>query len=419
MRIEVFVPLSKYDIQLDLQDNPGTSHAFLVEMVGVNKRVLDVGCDTGYLGEVLAALGNTTTGFEINEQTAQEARKHLVRVEVGDLESTDLVAVFGAAAFDVVVFGDVLEHLRDPLPTLRQAHGLLAPGGSVLISTPNVAHGDVRLALLEGNFRYNSLGILDETHTRFFTRESLLKFVHEAGFAVIELRRTRAPLFATEIGVQEDHFDPALVERLRSDVEATTYQFVVRLVPDDLDQVTSAQALQVDELRAEVERYRHFEADVEQLRHRLLASRDHAIGAEAESGRLRADNERMAVELARGRAELDALRARVPDIANLKEHQYELARIRRLYEELREQAAPLGAVLEDLNKAQQDLQAAQQEVQVAQANLQLARAELATTQEQLTATDAELAAVRRSTTWRIGRVVIAPLSRVTGRRSGR
>jgi 2-polyprenyl-3-methyl-5-hydroxy-6-metoxy-1,4-benzoquinol methylase len=392
------VALSKYDIELDLNDNPGTSHAFLVDMVGANKRVLDVGCDTGYLGEVLARVGNTTSGFEINEQTAEEARKHLVRVEVGDLESTDLVALFGPASFDVVVFGDVLEHLRDPRPTLRQAHGLLAAGGSVLISTPNIAHGDVRLALLEGNFRYNRLGILDETHTRFFTRESLVQFVHDAGFAVIDLRRTRAPLFGTEIGVQEGNFDPDLVDRLRTDVEATTYQFVLRAVPDNVDQFTSAQALEVDELKAKVERLRHFEAEVADLRHRLLSSRDHAIGAEAESGRMRVDNERMTVELARSRAELDSLRARLPDIANFKEHQFELARMRRLYEELREQAAPLGELREVLD---------------------VTRSELVATQERLAAADGELRGVRTSATWRIGRIFVAPVSTLTGRRSGK
>jgi 2-polyprenyl-3-methyl-5-hydroxy-6-metoxy-1,4-benzoquinol methylase len=399
------VALSKYDIELDLNDNPGTSHAFLVDMVGANKRVLDVGCDTGYLGEVLARVGNTTSGFEINEQTAEEARKHLVRVEVGDLESTDLVALFGPASFDVVVFGDVLEHLRDPRPTLRQAHGLLAAGGSVLISTPNIAHGDVRLALLEGNFRYNRLGILDETHTRFFTRESLVQFVHDAGFAVIDLRRTRAPLFGTEIGVQEGNFDPDLVDRLRTDVEATTYQFVLRAVPDNVDQFTSAQALEVDELKAKVERLRHFEAEVADLRHRLLSSRDHAIGAEAESGRMRVDNERMTVELSRSRAELeachrelDSLRARLPDIANFKQHQFELARMRRLYEELREQAAPLGSVMEEL---------------------EVSRSELVASRQRLAAAEAELDGVRTSATWRIGRIFVAPLSRLTGRRSGK
>jgi len=242
--------VSKYDIEVDLANQPGTSHSMLVELVGAHKRVLDVGCDTGYLGETLNALGNQTDGFEVNEISAAEARKKLRRVEVGDLEKLDLVDVFGRASYDAVVFGDVLEHLRDPLPVLRQARPLLAPGGSVLISTPNIAHGDVRLALLSGRFRYNKLGILDETHTHFFTLDSLIEFLHDAGFVLAEVRRTRAPLFSTEIGVVESDYDPALVESLRHDDEATTYQFVVRAVPDDATTLETQQALELDGTRA-------------------------------------------------------------------------------------------------------------------------------------------------------------------------
>ena len=245
--------LSKYDIEVDLTNRQGTSHALLVEMAGANKRILDVGCDTGYLGEALATFGNYTAGFEANAATAELARSRLDRVEVGDLESTDLVEMFGRDSFDVVIFGDVLEHLRDPLPVLRQARPLLAPGGSVLISTPNVAHGDVRLALLSGRFNYTKLGILDETHTRFFTRDSLVDFLHAAGFVLIELRRTRADLFTTEIGVTESDFEPALVATLRQDVEATTYQFVARAVPDDAASVESSLALRLDQTQGELE----------------------------------------------------------------------------------------------------------------------------------------------------------------------
>ena len=239
--------VSKYDIEIDLENRQGTSHAFLVEMVGANKRVLDVGCDTGYLGEALNALGNVTVGFEANPAAAEVARTKMSRVEIGDLETANLVELFGPGSFDVIVFGDVLEHLRDPLPVLRQARPLLAPGGSVLISTPNVAHGDVRLALLDGRFRYTKVGILDDTHTRFFTRDSLVQFLHDAGFVLVDLRRTRADLFSTEVGVVESDYDPALVAQLRGDDEATTYQFVIRAVPDDAATVESDQALRLDE----------------------------------------------------------------------------------------------------------------------------------------------------------------------------
>jgi len=300
--------LSKYDIELDLANRQGSSHAFLVDLVGSNKRVLDVGCDTGYLGEALAAYGNETSGFEVNETTAEEARRRLVRVEVGDLEGTDLVDVFGRGSFDIVVFGDVIEHLRDPLPVLRQARPLLAPGGSVLISTPNVAHGDVRLALLKGQFNYTKLGILDETHTRFFTRDSLVAFLHDAGFVLVELRRTIAELFTTEVGLREEDFDPAIVAPLREDVEATTYQFVVRAVPDDSASITSEQALRADALANDLEvarrRVAALTAERDQLRSRVdeLTRDSEAVIAEAQE-----DKARLSAERDRVAAELDAL----------------------------------------------------------------------------------------------------------------
>ncbi|MCU1656033.1 MAG: Methyltransferase family protein, partial [Pseudonocardiales bacterium] len=244
--------LSKYDIGIDQATVPGTSHALMLELVGSNKRVLDVGCDTGYLGRVMTTMGNRVSGVEINPVAAEEAGRHLERVVVQDLESGDLVGEFGRDSFDVVVFGDVLEHLRDPIPILRQARPILAPGGYVVISTPNIAHGDVRLALLSGRFDYTKVGLLDDTHLRFFTRDSLVKLLHDAGFVLADLRRSVAPMFSTELGVREEDFDPGLVASLREDVEASTYQFVLRAVPDDATSLQSSQALRLDDLSAEL-----------------------------------------------------------------------------------------------------------------------------------------------------------------------
>lgn len=260
--------VSKYDVELDVARDANNSHAFVMGMVGANKRVLDVGCDTGYLGEALAAFGNTVSGFEVNPDAAAVARGHYAQVEVGDLEAVDLAAVFDGQQFDVIVFADVLEHLRDPLPVLRRVRSLVAPGGSVVISVPNVAHGDVRLALLQGRFRYTKVGLLDDTHTRFFTRESLAEFVRDAGFTLVELRRTRTPLFKTEVGVREDDFPADVVAALRGDPEATTYQFVVRAAPEDVVQVSSEQALLVDALATQLEEQRRL---VRELRAREAA----------------------------------------------------------------------------------------------------------------------------------------------------
>src|SRR5690348_5788497 len=164
--------MSKYHTELD-SNNQNTSHAQILALVGSNKRVLDVGCATGYLARELVARDCTVSGVEYDAGAAAQARDTLERVFVADLETADLVAEFGREQFDVVVFGDVLEHLRDPLTVLQRARPLLARGGFVVISVPNVAHGPVRLALLKGRWEYRSLGLLDDTHLRFFTRASL------------------------------------------------------------------------------------------------------------------------------------------------------------------------------------------------------------------------------------------------------
>jgi 2-polyprenyl-3-methyl-5-hydroxy-6-metoxy-1,4-benzoquinol methylase len=295
------MPVSKYDVAVEVARAPDTSHAYMIELVGSNKRVLDVGCATGYLAEALGGNGNVVSGVEYDRAAAEKARPHLDRLVIGDLEALDLVKEFGEATFDAVVFGDVLEHLRDPLPVLRQARPLLKAGGSVVISVPNIAHGDIRLSLLNGRFDYTNTGLLDETHLHFFTRESLGRFLKDAGFLLVDIRRTTAKLFTTEAGLQEADYPPDLVEQVRSSPESQTYQFVVRAVRDDAAHV-----------EAEVlERLEVFSLRVARLEEELRASRAEreALAQEVERredvSQQLTEQARMA---ARYRDELEALR---------------------------------------------------------------------------------------------------------------
>ncbi|HEY8728184.1 MAG TPA: class I SAM-dependent methyltransferase [Acidothermaceae bacterium] len=227
--------MSKYDTELD-PANANTSHAQILELVGGNKRVLDIGCATGYLARALVAQGCTVSGVEYEADAAEQARPTLDRLLVGDLEQLDLVEFFGRDQFDALVFGDVLEHLRDPLAVLRKARPLLARGGCVVISVPNIAHGAARLALLKGRWEYRQLGLLDTTHLRFFTLASLREMLRDAGLAAVEVRRTIADIFETELAIKPEDYDPELIDEVRADPESTTYQFVVRGVADDADQ---------------------------------------------------------------------------------------------------------------------------------------------------------------------------------------
>lgn len=220
----------KYDLDLDQLDS-NTSHAIVVELVGTDKRVLDVGCSTGYLSRLLSHRGNVVSGIEVDPAAAAMASPQLAEVVVGDVETMDVAGHFPAASFDVIVFADVLEHLRDPIAALRKALPLLTPDGSIVVSLPNIAHGAVRLSLLEGRFEYRPLGLLDDTHLRFFTRSSVDDLLRGAGLVAIDMRRTVADVFATEIPVSPDHFSAAVVDDVRAEPDSDTYQFVFRAVP--------------------------------------------------------------------------------------------------------------------------------------------------------------------------------------------
>src|SRR5262245_49400337 len=96
--------------------------------------------------------------------------------------------------FAAIVYGDVLEHLVDPLGVLMGLNRFLSPEGAVVLSIPNVAHLWVRLSLLAGRFDYGDRGILDRTHLRYFTRRSFLEMLARADLEVRELVATPAPL---------------------------------------------------------------------------------------------------------------------------------------------------------------------------------------------------------------------------------
>jgi 2-polyprenyl-3-methyl-5-hydroxy-6-metoxy-1,4-benzoquinol methylase len=159
------------------------SHRLILAEIRDGARVLDVGCATGYLAARLSARGCEIIGVEPDPAAAAEADRHCERVIVGSIESPEHRELI-PGTFDYVVFGDVLEHLVDPWEVLRFARGLLAPGGAVIVSLPNVAAWPVRVGLLAGRFEYTDIGLLDRTHLRFFTRRSAHELARAAGYRV-------------------------------------------------------------------------------------------------------------------------------------------------------------------------------------------------------------------------------------------
>jgi hypothetical protein len=125
----------------------------------------------------------------LDESDAKAAKKHLRNVWNLNIETDDLSAI--TEKYDYIYFGDVIEHLYTPIPSLRRIRPFFKPGGQLVFSLPNMAHLSVRLMLLQGDFQYGETGLLDKTHLHFYTTAELERVLKEAGYSLI-------------------HFDPVL-----------------------------------------------------------------------------------------------------------------------------------------------------------------------------------------------------------------
>ncbi|HEX5270078.1 MAG TPA: bifunctional glycosyltransferase/class I SAM-dependent methyltransferase [Gemmataceae bacterium] len=171
-----------------------SSHQQLIRLAGAARDgrpldVLDVGCGPGFLAARLREAGHRVVGID-REDTA-EVRRNCTRFLVGDADGP--LPLAPSERFDVIIFADVLEHLRDPEGALIRARRHLRPGGRLLASTGNVAHAFIRLSLLAGLFTYTERGILDRTHCRLFTLATFRRLFRECGFRVLRRRVTPIP----------------------------------------------------------------------------------------------------------------------------------------------------------------------------------------------------------------------------------
>ena len=159
--------------------------------------VLDVGCAAGFFGESIKKLNKASVvyGIEGLDHVAREASQRLDIVKVANLDDLifeDLLDEWNNKSFDFIVFGDVLEHLKDPWSVLKSCQCLLKPEGKVIISLPNIRHWSIVLPLIfRGKWEYTPQGILDKTHFRFFTKSSASDLIKKSG---LELQYINIPI---------------------------------------------------------------------------------------------------------------------------------------------------------------------------------------------------------------------------------
>jgi methionine biosynthesis protein MetW len=178
-RYEYFIP------DYEQYPDPYSRTWILLEWIGRGKRVLELGCATGFMSRYLVQRrGCSVIGIEVDPEASVQAKKYCLDVLVEDLNSSSWIVRLAECTFDIVLMGDVLEHLANPERVLTNVYSLLAKEGCLVISLPNIVHWLTRLKILFGQFDYEPFGILDHTHLRFYTPKTARQMIESCGYEV-------------------------------------------------------------------------------------------------------------------------------------------------------------------------------------------------------------------------------------------
>ncbi|GFH90223.1 ubiquinone biosynthesis O-methyltransferase [Lachnospiraceae bacterium] len=162
----------------------------LIEMIERGTKdvfsVLEIGCDCGAtLLEVKNRFPNVQVyGCDINVAAIAIASQ-VADAVVNNIEERNLP--FPKGNFDYIIFGDVLEHLHNPMETLVYCKGFLKAGGAIIASIPNLMHISVIEKLLQGDFTYAETGLLDKTHIHMFTFNEIVRMFDCVGLQISRL----------------------------------------------------------------------------------------------------------------------------------------------------------------------------------------------------------------------------------------
>lgn len=219
------------NIKINIDDTNNT-HSIIASKVKNGSNCLDIGCGAGYIGEILKENRKCTVyGIDIDKEAIETAVSKKIYKEIFNFSIMDYSSkkfqnfLESTPNFDYIFLADVLEHVVNPGEVLYNFSKKLNNNGKFLISVPNIAHFDIIKGLIDRTFNYNKIGILDNTHLRFFTKHSFVDMIDEineiygTNFSVKLIGKT-----INNPGYLQSY--PNLLEVLDEDKEACVLQYV-------------------------------------------------------------------------------------------------------------------------------------------------------------------------------------------------
>ena len=154
------------------------------------KRIIEIGCSSGALAREFKKINPNCyyVGAEIDSNYAEMAKRYCDETMVINIDDANEEFFKAHSDKDCWVFGDTLEHLKDPWRVIREIHKVIPEGGGIAACIPNAQHWSLIIKLLFGDFVYTDSGLLDRTHLRWFTRKTILSLFNDNGFEIKQLQ---------------------------------------------------------------------------------------------------------------------------------------------------------------------------------------------------------------------------------------
>ena len=169
--------------------------AHYLDFIPEGAKILEIGCGTGHFRQLIKCRINEYWGVEPYNLAADQAEERLDKVLLGTYN--DVKDNIPDNYFDYVICLDVIEHMEDPWCFLKEVKDKMKKTGIIISSIPNFRYV-VNLAnlLIKKTFKYADAGILDRTHLRFYTKNSIEALYEESGFRI-----------KTHVGINKKNFD--------------------------------------------------------------------------------------------------------------------------------------------------------------------------------------------------------------------
>ena len=204
----------------------------LLNVIPKATRVVEAGASSGALAQAYKQHHPEChyIGIEIDSEFAVIASKHCDQVLLGDLDALSTLPPPQSLKAECWVFGDCLEHLNDPWRVLRWVHQLQPEGGIICACIPNAQHWSVQTRLNSGDFFYESSGLLDRTHLRWFTRKTIVELFEESGYSIDQLisRYIRRQASARILQAIRNLAEATGGDPDQAEAESLPFQYIVR-----------------------------------------------------------------------------------------------------------------------------------------------------------------------------------------------